>query len=189
MSQNPPPTPELLRKLLRYDPDTGLLFWRERSPGYFNATATRSAERTCNNWNARYANKEALIAINSEGYKQGYIFSVAHKAHRVIWALSMGVHPSDEIDHINHNRADNRLTNLRDVSRAGNAKNKKMASNNTSGHTGVYHATGGVKWVAIIGVKNKLRHLGTFEFITDAIEARKEAEIKYGYHPNHGRTQ
>ena len=88
------PSPDLLRELLRYEPDTGKLFWRERPIEMF------TADRHMNAWNARYKNHEAFTADDGKGYRQGKIFNKATKAHRVIWTIHYGAWPDDQIDHI-----------------------------------------------------------------------------------------
>ena len=61
-----------------------------------------------------------------------------------------------------------------------------MRKANTSGVTGVCFSKKGNKWFARIRLDGKSKHLGSFADKQDAIEARKDAEIKYGFHPNHG---
>ena len=137
MSEIVLPSIDTLRKLLRYEPETGKLFWLIRTADLFN-DGYRSAAGTCANWNAKYAGKEALTSLNGNGYRQGFIFNKHFVAHRVAWALHYGVWPENEIDHINHDRADNRILNLRDVSRRENSINSKPSANNTSGFNGVH---------------------------------------------------
>lgn len=110
-----------------------------------------------------------------------------HSAHRVVWEMFNG--PLDkgiEIDHINHDRTDNRIENLRAVDRTTNGRNISLGTLNKSGHLGVSKHTDGVRWVAGIKVNGKRKHLGLFERIEDAIKVRKQAEVTYGFHPNHG---
>lgn len=174
MSAKELPSPELLRQLLRYDPDTGKLYWKERSnPENSNAK---------NTWNKRWAGKLALDYIDpSNGYRVGRLMNRRTYAHRVILAIYSGKHP-EEVDHINGDRADNRIKNLRACSRLDNCKNLKKPKDNTSGHIGVSKKGNG--WRArIFDI-----HLGTFKNLDEAIAARKKAEAKYGFHPNHGRS-
>lgn len=81
------------------------------------------------------------------------------------------------VDHINHDKFDNRRCNLRIVDTQKNAMNKKILDSNTSGVTGVRFEKG--KWVARIKVNYKQIWLGAFNEKKDAIQARKEAEEKY----------
>lgn len=181
------PSPELLRKLLRYEPDTGKLYWRERTPDMF-VDGKRSAEWCCKSWNIRFSGKEAFTAFRN-GYLYGSIFCRSYSAHRVIWAIYFGEWPLDDIDHINGGRSDNRIKNLRSVARSENMKNKKLPLNNTSGVMGVFWANLEKRWYAQITCDGKLKHLGKFLNKDDAIAARKAAEVKYGFHANHGRQR
>jgi len=99
----------------------------------------------------------------------------------------MGKPLPEEVDHINHFRADNRWGNLRASSKAGNAKNQKMRSTNKSGVTGVSHCPRTKKWISQIKINGKHVHLGYFQDIAEAIYAREEAAKNAGYHPNHGK--
>ena len=184
MTKTDLPTPETLRKLLSYDPDTGLLTWKRRPIEMF---ATKNAFKS---WNTRYCGNLAFGSIDGRGYRQGAIFSKYCLGHRVAYAVYYGVWPVGDIDHINGDRADNRIANLRDVTRSENQRNSKIPSNNTSGRIGVSWHSNTRKWLASIGVgERKQKHLGIFTNIEDAIAARAAAEVEYGYHPNHGRPQ
>ena len=178
-------TPELLRRLLRYEPETGKLFWRERTPDMFT-DGKHSAARVCTRWNTKHAGAEAFTSDSGAGYKTGDIFVKSFRAHRVIWAMEDGEWPPEDIDHINGDPDDNRMINLRAVSHAENQKNCKMQDNNMSGVTGVYWHKARRRWNASINSDGKVIHLGRFNCITAAAVARKQAEIKYGYHKNHG---
>ena len=180
------PTPETLRKLLRYEPETGLLFWRERSAEWFKDGSQTSLHNSAA-WNGRYSNKEAFTSNHSSGYKHGQIFKKQHKAHRIAWALYYGVWPSNNIDHINGVRDDNRIENLRDVSMSQNSRNSAMSSNNTSGVCGVHLDKRCNKWVARIALGKNRKRLGSFENIQDAAAARKTAEIEHGFTERHGK--
>lgn len=182
----PLPSPEMLRKLLRYEPDTGKLFWRERTVDMFFHN-DRGASWACSNWNSKHAGKEAFTAYNGDGYKNGCIFGNKYRAHRVIWAIFYGEWPRLDIDHINGVKTDNRIINLRSVSHFENSRNKTMQKNNSSGVMGVsWHKTR-KRWSANIRVYGKLKNLGYFESKDDAILARKLAEVEYGFHKNHGK--
>jgi hypothetical protein len=94
------PSPDLLRKLLRYEPETGKLFWRERDREFFKS------DRDYKVWNIRFAGKEAFTASDC-GYKTGKVFGKTYRAHRIIWALQTGAWPRDEIDHIDQDKSNN----------------------------------------------------------------------------------
>lgn len=179
------PNPDLLRQVLRYEPETGKLYWKERSVDMFT-DGKQTAEHNCASWNNRFANKEAFTAFDSYGYKHGKIFGRKHKAHRVIWAIVHDEWP-DNIDHINGICDDNRIENLRSVSHAENLRNQKRPSTNTSGVVGVHWANREKKWNAYISIDRCRKSLGYFTYFDEAVAARKKAEIKHGFHHNHGR--
>jgi hypothetical protein len=175
-------TPDLLRQLLTYEPDTGRLFWKERPPEMFKDA--RYAKR----WNVRYAGHQAFMASHSNGYRTGQVFRVSLYAHRVAWAIHHGKWPERHVDHINGDPADNRIANLRDVPRESNMRNQRRHARNISGVTGVSWDRRRKRWVAMIWFHGKARSLGHFDKREDAIAARKAAERDHDYHPNHGRT-
>ena len=180
-------SPETLRKLLRYEPETGKLFWRVRDQSFFE-DGKNTATHNCAAWNRRYAETEALTAINDQGYRIGSIFNKSYRAHRVAWAMHYGTWPDQEIDHTNGNRLDNKIENLRCVSSTENSRNKAIHKNNTSGVCGVYFCKRDKKWAAVIYLSNnQKKFLGRFQSIQDAHAARKDAEKKYGFSERHGK--
>ncbi len=121
------------------------------------------------------------------GYRRVSIWRKSYMVHRIIYLMAYGRFPQDNIDHINGVRDDNRLVNIRDVSTAVNCKNLKTYNNNTSNTTGVHWAKEYNKWVARINTgKGKRVSLGYYKCKNEAIKARKDAELLYGYHSNHG---
>lgn len=123
---------------------------------------------------------------NGKGYLTFKFNGRRLKVHRVIWELHNGKIPDGmEIDHINHKRDDNRIENLRIVSRDDNMRNKSIYKNSSSGYCGVCLRSSG-KWFAYIQNKSKQVSLGQFDTIEEAVSARLEAERLYGFHDNHG---
>jgi hypothetical protein len=173
---------EKLHAVLRYDAETGLLFWCERPASMF------PNETHCKVWNSRFAGKEAFCSSNPKGYKMGGVFGRTRTAHRVVWAMIYGEWPNGQIDHINGNPADNRIENLRCVCATDNARNAKRRRDNTTGQTGVIWAKERKRWNAFIKNKGRRVHLGLYDRFEDAVAARKHAERLLGYHPNHGRN-
>jgi hypothetical protein len=104
----------------------------------------------------------------------------------VIWKLVYGTEP-EFIDHIDGNRANNRLQNLRSVTKSENGRNTKIRADNTSGAHGVFWDRDLGKWRSRVKVDGRDVYLGAFEKLDDAIASRRAAEPKHGYHPNHGR--
>ena len=176
----PLPSQDYLVKVLDYDPLSGLLYWKHRDASLF--LAPRYA--TC--WNVRFAGKEALSYVNNSGYKVGDIDGIKYGAHRVIWMLVNGIEPQ-QIDHANGIKTDNRIENLRSVSPAENNKNHPMKRRNKSGCIGVRWYPKTASWQASIGGTAGREFLGYFKSLEDASEARRKAEVRLGYHPNHGR--
>lgn len=178
------PSPEVLRQLLRYEPETGKLFWKERTAESF----AYKSEKTVAWWAKKFAGREGFTHLSKRGYLVSNIGGRTIAAHRAAWAITHGEYPSGQIDHINGNRTDNRLENLRDVVQAENARNSAMSRMNTSGVQGVYLHKQTGKWCAQIRAFGKQVGLGLFQSQADAIIARKAAERVLGYHPNHGRS-
>lgn len=170
----------LAKKLLRYEPETGKLFWLPRPAEMF------PRERIGKMWNARFANTEAFTSVHSNGYLQGAILGRMYRAHRVIWLIQTGQWPVDQIDHINGVRADNRWSNLREVSHGANLRNCAQRSNNSSGVTGVSWHRLNRKWAAQITIGGRKRHLGSFPTIEAAAAARAVASAQHGFSARHG---
>ena len=181
------PTPETLRKLFNYDSDAGKLYWRTRTPDMFDNRKNR-AERSCKAWNSRWAGKEAFTAKGTGGYHHGKIFGILYLAHRIVWALRYEKHPDLklEIDHINGVKTDNRINNLRLVTKNINSQNAFMRCHNTSGFNGVSWHKSRKKWQPQIMIDGKSIYLGYFVHKDDAIAARMRANIKYGFSERHG---
>lgn len=110
-----------------------------------------------------------------------------YSAHRLVWILHYGnIHKGMLIDHIDHNSLNNKIENLREVTVLENNLNRSKQKNNKSGCTGVCWSKAKNKWKAKITFKGKTKEIGFFENIEEAIQARKDAELKYDFHPNHG---
>ena len=120
--------------------------------------------------------------LRRDGYRYIQINSKQYLAHRLAWFYIHKEWPADHIDHINRNRADNRLENLRLSNLQLNAKNKSKYANNTSGEPGIYYIEGKCRWRAIITVNGKAISLGCFPCKYGAIRARKRAEEKLGFY-------
>lgn len=126
-----------------------------------------------------------MTAENS-GYRHGMAFGTKIRANRAAWAITHGYWPNLVIDHINQNSLDDRLENLREVSKSENARNARLPSDNTSGVIGVSFCKKSGSWRAYINARSELLNLGFFRDKSDAILARRNAEIEMGYSVNHG---
>lgn len=171
-----------LQELLVYEPESGKLFWKYRASHWFKD------EGNCKRWNSTFAGKEAFTCKHVKGYKIGIVNSKPYKAHRVIWCLVNGDWPAEQIDHINGDKSDNRLVNLRAVSNRENSKNQKMRITNTSGYTGVNFQKQSGRWQVRISTETGRIYLGLFDNLEEAIAVRKDCEASFGYHKNHGRV-
>ena len=126
--------------------------------------------------------------IANAKHSKGYLCVGKYLAHRVAWFLYYGCEPIGQIDHINQNKTDNRIVNLRCVSNRENHRNMPIQKNNKSGLMGVHFSRLKSKWVSYIKVDGKRIHIGSFSGFFDACCARKSAESKLGFHLNHGKT-
>lgn len=172
------PTPEQLRELLRYEPETGKLYWKTREEKWFKETASRSRRHTCSNWNAKYSGKEAFTATGRDGYKASRINGVGLIAHRVVWAMIHGYWPDGQIDHINGDKIDNRASNLRLATSNQNIFNRSMYRDNASGFKGVHLDKSTGLWRSQITAYGKKKQLGSFSTPEAAHEAYCRAADK-----------
>lgn len=150
-------TQKIIKELLTYDKSTGKFMWKKHRGG---AKKTLDAGTFC-------SNGYIAIKINGKSYK----------AHRLAWIYVYGVHPKNEIDHINMIKTDNRIKNIRDVPHSINGKNIRIGCANSSGAIGVHFEKN--KWVSRIGINGNMKYLGAFITKKEAIIERKRAEKKY----------
>lgn len=127
--------------------------------------------------------------VNDQGYKMLDISNRKYRTHRLAYFYMMGYFPDECIDHINGIRSDNRWSNLREVTKSENSRNSKKLVSNTSGVVGVTFNKANNNWVASIkGADHQSISLGSFQYIKDAENARRDAEKELNYSPNHGRV-
>jgi hypothetical protein len=158
MATKPLVTHRRLLELLTYDPLTGLFRWRIRPSGRIGAG-------------------EIAGNINPEGYRSMSLDRRFYKAHRLAWFYVHGVWPPEQLDHINRQRDDNRIANLRLATNQQNNANSVRQRNNTSGFKGVYFHK--QKWRAMIGISGKRVHIGFFSTpeIAHAAYLEKSREV------------
>lgn len=161
-------TQDYLKEIFNYDHETGDL------------------TRKNNAANKKYKSGDIVGWINGSGYREVEIKGKSYKVHRIIYMMNYGYWP-DVVDHIDRNRLNNKLENVADTNKSGNAKNCAKSKNNTSGATGVGWHKGKGKWQAYIRSEGDQIYLGSFDSIDDAIRARKEAELKYKFNQKHGK--
>lgn len=152
-----------LKSLLRYDPETGKFYWLKdtRSKGKAGHEAGSTNER-------------GYVVIGVHGRR---IY-----AHVVAWLFEKGEYPLN-LDHINGNRTDNRIVNLRSVTTQENTWNTIKHKYNTSGTLGVCWNKLEQKWKAYIMHNGKNLHLGYFCSLEAAVAARKAKEVELGRIP------
>ena len=160
-----PLTADQLRTVLDYDPSTGIFTWRHRPD-----------IRPCIN-SLRGGKPAGTPRMN--GYI-GICIDGRHRlAHRLAWLYIHGRWPTAEIDHINEERADNRITNLREATHGQNNTRSKPRKGNRSGVLGVFSC--GNRWQAQIMHKGAKYHLGVYATIEEAKAARDTAaEMLHG---------
>jgi len=140
-----------LKELVHYDPDTGVFTWRKK-PGKKIMVGSR------------------LGTTMKNGYRKCSIAGKQYTLHRLAILYVTGEWPPHDVDHINGDRADNRIKNLRCVTRSSNMENQRSARrNNATGHLGVVPV--GSKFVSKIQVRGKSHWIGTFETPEEAHEA------------------
>ncbi len=120
---------------------------------------------------------------NGLGYKRTMVDGKLYVNHRLIWLWHHGYLPEHDLDHINRIKDDNRIENLREVSRACNMRNARVHKDSSSGITGVSWVKRTSKWRAELQIPNKAVYLGCYDTLLEAAKARWEAEVKYGF-PN-----
>jgi hypothetical protein len=177
--RNQLPTLEYLNECFSYDCETGVLTWKERPISHFAKPCLWIT------WNKKWANTVAG-GTDSKGHRLVKLSGLVFSAHRICWKLYHGTDPVNFIDHIDHNGLNNRIENLRDVTHLENSRNQKHRKSNRSGVMGVFWIKKLKKWQAKIKHGLSDVNLGFYENFADAVAARKAAEKKYGYHPNHG---
>lgn len=166
-------TQERLRKSLTYDPKTGIFIWRRRNGSSPNVRA----------WNTKFANKSAGTMTKPRGdglrYLQIHIKGKCHLAHRLAWLYMTGEWPRNQTDHEDGDGLNNRWKNLRDATGMQNQANRGVQPNNISGYKGVSFRKSSGRYLARIGVRKKIMHLGSFDTPHDAHAAYMAAARKY----------
>lgn len=171
---------EYFKSMFSYNPETGDLTWKERTDN----------SRSSKIFNGIFAGKVAGSRVTPKRsrtvYLQVQIGKKNYKNHRVIFAIMTGYMP-EQVDHIDHNRLNNKWSNLRASNSADNSKNLPMRKSNKSGHVGVHWHKSSKKWQAkAVNKEGRRIDLGRFDDINDAIKARKDHEIKFGYYQYRG---
>lgn len=163
---------ETLRRLMDYDPKTGVMRWRARTAQDFTDGKSHDADRKARIWNGQHAGK-TIGCDNGEGYLSTNIDRKTYKVHHLAFAFANGRWPANQVDHIDGNRSNNSADNLRDVSASENARNTKR---HRSGKAGIVWYKPLSKWRSQIWHNGKNVCLGYFDCWADALAARRAGE-------------
>jgi hypothetical protein len=156
------------RKILAYDPKTGLITW----------TCDRRTGKGVGRVHVK-AGAEAGTRVAQRGYKRIYVVDRQMYAHRLAWVLHYGEMPPPILDHADGNKGDDRIDNLRPATKAQNAYNSKLQSNNSTGFKGVHLSKKNGRFQANIKGGGKNRFLGYFDTAEEAHAAYCSAAVKY----------
>lgn len=164
-------TYERLIEILDYDPETGIFTWK----------VDKSLR----------AKKGSVAGCNIEGYISIGIDGKNYRASILAWLYTYKKYPEHKITHIDKNRKNNKIKNLRGKTKQGYIKKPKLKKDNKSGVNGIFFEERRNKWVAQIMVKRKNIYLGSFDKNNkdEAVKARYNAEIEYGYLDNYPMSQ
>ncbi len=151
-------TQEHLKSILNYDQETGHFMWIKAGHG---VKIGRIAGSRCNNY--------IHIVIKGRRYY----------AHRLAWFYMTGKWPTNQIDHKNGIKNDNKWKNIREATASENGMNKGPLKNNTSGHKGVSWHKASKKWASVISINHNNKILGFFDDPEKAAQVYRDAAEKY----------
>jgi len=153
-------TQERVKELLCYK--DGSLFWRVRR-GKMRAGSMAGTR-------------------HNRGYLQVAVDNKLYLAHRIVFLYHFGYIPENEVDHIDRNRLNNKIENLREASRSCNSRNSTQQSRTSAGVKGITWYKPTQKWQARITVHGTLKCLGYYSDFTEAVAHRLAAEqcLKWG---------
>lgn len=174
-------TIDYLKECIEYNPEVGTMVWKERPRKHF---------RTKVGWlraNTQCAGKSAGC-MDAKGYSRIRISNNLHHAHRLAWLLIHGVWPVKHIDHVNGNKWDNRIANLREATVSQNMRNSRIRKDNLTGVKNVRQDKRKCgSWHTTLRIDGKNKHLGSFSTKEAAEECvRKARVLHYGEFANHG---
>lgn len=162
-------TQELLAKVLKYDDLSGHLTWLGNQHSKSVVPGSRAG-----------------CVIKRTGYRQVSLFGKSYAEHRLIWFIKTGKWPTGEIDHIDQNRSNNSWANLREVTKAENARNRSRRPDTKVGEHGIWYNERTGKYVAEITLNGKKVYQKSFDDPDKAVEERKAKSLELGFHENHG---
>lgn len=160
-----------LKDLLHYDPETGDFTWRLVRGGKLPGDIAGSVCRA-----------------RGKSYRRIRVDDELVMAHRLAWLYVHGVWPEDELDHDDGDGLNNRILNLKPADRLANNQNASLRKDNRTGVPGVFRVRNG-KYQAKIRHEGQVQYLGTFDGMPAAAAAKKAAEEKFQFHPQHGKQK
>lgn len=160
-------TVELVNKVLKYDVSNGFLIW------------------ISNLHSKRVVPKSRAGSLNKKGYRDITLYSTSYKEHHLVWFIHHG-YWAKELDHINQIRDDNRIENLREVTKAENARNRKRRKETITGENGIWYNRKTKKYVAEITFNGKKVYQKSFDDPDEAVKERTAKSLELGFHENHG---
>lgn len=159
-------------KYLDYDPESGKLFYK------INSNRGRILAGSEAGKPGPYGYLRLSLFVNGKPKDM--------KVHRLVWFIHYREWPGPYVDHIDHCKTNNRISNLRSVTNGENLRNSNVAQNNTSGYTGVTWNKLSGKWQAQYMKDQKMKYIGVFPSKEDANAAVVAARLADGFHDNHG---
>ena len=145
---------EVVNHFIKYEPETGFMYWKLSA--------------------SRYMKKGKMLSSRSEeNYRIVKFLGTSYKQHRLAWLLYYKVDPGSMlIDHIDGDKSNNKITNLRLVTHSQNRINTKMRKNNKTGVKGVHFCKRSNRYVASVTFKGKTIYRKYFDCLKSASEAR-----------------
>lgn len=168
MNTMPKPTQSELLEYLSYEPSTGHLTWIKKAG---SSTVLRSRAGS----------------TSKSGYRRLTFKGKHYPEHHVIWCMAHGQFPEHQIDHEDQKRDNNIISNLREVTKAVNARNRTRRTNNLD-EAGIWYCSRRERYIAEITVNGKKVYQKSFIEIEDAIAERKAKSLELGFHDNHGKS-
>lgn len=157
-----------IKDYLHYDPKTGIFIWikKPNKKTYLNSIAG---------------------GLDKNGYWSIKFQGKRYLAHRLAWDITYGdLDPDKVIDHINHNRSDNRISNLRQITIAENNRNTTRKQESRIDEAGIWWCRRRKRYIAEITFNHKKVYQKSFTDIDEAINQRKAKLAELGFHENHG---